>query len=601
MTKFRLKLTAAFVLLIAVSVIGSGLFAAVNLKESHMDRLRESMLREINIIQATISWPVELNDSELTTYYMETANLLKQQTDVRITFINADGKVLGDSDVDVREMDNHFNREEVVEARETGKVAFSQRFSDSVKQNMLNAAAPVIVNGEIIGYLRLGRSLQEIESSIYDLWSFYLIGLIILFVIAAFTSYHLAKGLTKPLENIMTVARQIRNMNYRARVKIKSKDEIGKLGEAINNMASSLEIQMNRILENENRLESVLENMVSGVIMIDREQKIALVNRSAENILGFSSKEMLGKKFDEGKQNLELIEIIQECMALRKAIRKEMVFHYPTERVLEINLVPLLARHEWIGVVIVLHDISDIRRLERMRSEFVANVSHELKTPVASVKGFAETLLSGALNDKDTAISFLQIIYDESERLNRLINDILELSKIESKDAPLNYSPIDMAHFIRTSIHMMKVEAAKKDIEIEMMIKEEIYIEADEDRLRQIFINLISNGINYTPEGGRVKIKVEPLLERNGDEYDRIRITIADTGMGIPKKDLPRIFERFYRVDKARSRSSGGTGLGLSIVKHLVELHRGSISVQSELGIGTRFYIDLPVIQKLYD
>jgi two-component system phosphate regulon sensor histidine kinase PhoR len=599
MNKFRLKLTLAFVLLIAISVIGSGIFAAVNLKKSHMDSLRDSMLREINMIMAMVPWSKDLTESDLAAYYSETAGHLKQYTDSRITFMNADGKVLGDSDVDAREMDNHFNREEIAEARETGKISYSQRFSDTVKQNMLNAAFPVTVEGEVVGYLRLGRSLKEIESSIYELWSYFLIGLVILFVIAALISYHLAKGLTKPLENIMTVARQIRNMNYRARVKIKSKDEIGKLGEAINNMASSLEIQMNRILENENRLESVLGNMVSGVIMIDRDQKIALVNRSAENILGLSSNEILGKRFDNGKQNLELIEIIQECIDKRMSIRDEMVFYYPTERVLEINLVPLLARHEWIGVVIVLHDISDIRRLERMRSEFVANVSHELKTPVASVKGFAETLLSGAMDDKETAKSFLQIIYDESERLNRLINDILELSKIESKRASLDYSPIDMAHFIKTSIRMLKAEAAKKDIEVELKISEGIYIEADEDRLRQIFINLISNGINYTPEGGRVKIKVEPLLHSDGDEYETVRITIADTGIGIPKKDLPRIFERFYRVDKARSRSSGGTGLGLSIVKHLVELHKGSISVQSELGMGTRFYIDLPVIQKL--
>jgi two-component system, OmpR family, phosphate regulon sensor histidine kinase PhoR len=223
-------------------------------------------------------------------------------------------------------------------------------------------------------------------------------------------------------------------------------------------------------------------------------------------------------------------------------------------------------------------------------------VSHELKTPIAAVKGFAETLLAGALNDRETAKSFLQIIFDESERLNRLIGDILELSKIESKRIPLHFSPVHMAEFIEKSLSMMSTEAEKKGIVLSAEVDEDIYLEADEDRLRQIFINLLSNGISYTQDGGKVKVRVEPIMMNMDGEYERLRIVVSDTGIGIPKKDLPRIFERFYRVDKARSRISGGTGLGLSIVKHLVELHKGTIRVESEVGMGTKFIIDLPVI-----
>jgi two-component system phosphate regulon sensor histidine kinase PhoR len=245
----------------------------------------------------------------------------------------------------------------------------------------------------------------------------------------------------------------------------------------------------------------------------------------------------------------------------------------------------------------VLHDITAIRRLEKVRSEFVANVSHELKTPVAAVKGFAETLLAGAMNDPEIAKSFLQIIYDESERLNRLIGDILELSKVESKRVPLLFSPVHLNSFVRKTLDMMQSSAVKKDISLDMQVDPELYMEADEDRLRQIMINLLSNGINYTPEGGKVKVQVEEVTAAGDGGEDKIRITISDTGIGIPKKDLPRIFERFYRVDKARSRSSGGTGLGLSIVKHLVELHKGSIRVESDIGLGSKFILDLPVIQ----
>ncbi|MNI15319.1 Alkaline phosphatase synthesis sensor protein PhoR [compost metagenome] len=249
------------------------------------------------------------------------------------------------------------------------------------------------------------------------------------------------------------------------------------------------------------------------------------------------------------------------------------------------------------GMLFLLQDVTDIRRLEAMRSEFVANVSHELKTPIAAVKGFAETLLAGGVDDEETKRSFLQIIHDEGDRLNRLIGDILELSKIESKRALLEYAPVDLKELFDSINEVLLPAASKKSIQMQQDIKEHLYIEGDEDRLRQIFMNLLSNAISYTLEGGRVK--VEAKIVYSGDEDEKIQITVSDTGMGIPKKDLPRIFERFYRVDKARSRSSGGTGLGLSIVKHLVELHHGTIRVESKIGEGSAFTVELPIMHTL--
>lgn len=239
-------------------------------------------------------------------------------------------------------------------------------------------------------------------------------------------------------------------------------------------------------------------------------------------------------------------------------------------------------------------DLHRMRELQRMRSDFVANVSHELKTPVAAVKGFAETLLSGAMNDKETAEQFLHIIYDESERLDRLIGDLTELSKIESGRSPLHFSPLNVGEVLSDVLRIMQSMARDKNITLNMEAEEMLYIEADEDRLRQILFNLVSNGIHYTMDGGKVNISAQAV--KRGDE-DRICLVVTDTGIGIPEKDLPRIFERFYRVDKARSRRSGGTGLGLSIVKHLVELHKGTIHAESESGQGTKFIIDLPILQ----
>lgn len=598
MKQFRTRLTLLFIILIGSSVLVAGVFMAIMIEKSKVDALKNSMKREIQIMIGTISSTTSIEGafSRMSPEeYAELAVYLRESAGARVTFIAADGKVNGDSDSDPTKMDNHYNREEIREARETGE-GYSKRHSDTTNRTMLYVALPIVQQNQIIGYARLSMSLEEIETTITTLWWGLLGGLLVVFAIAGAVSFRIAHQLTRPLEKITRVARQITNMNYKSRVHIRNQDEIGQLGQAINTMADSLQVQMNRIRENETRLSSVLDNMVSGVVMIDEQGVIVLLNRPAEEIMGFTSKELIGKPFDGAKLPFELTQMIQECMDRNERIRDEMNFYFPEERMLEVNLVPMIqVEQEWAGLVIVLHDITAIRRLEKVRSEFVANVSHELKTPVAAVKGFAETLLAGAMNDPAIAKQFLQIIFDESERLNRLIGDILELSKVESKRIPLQFSPVHLNSFLSKTLEMMQTEAEKKSIDLSLQASEELYLEADEDRLGQIMINLLSNGINYTPEGGKVKVKAMSILGGN-QEAEKIRIVISDTGIGIPKKDLPRIFERFYRVDKARSRSSGGTGLGLSIVKHLVELHKGTIRVESDLGIGSRFIIELPVI-----
>ncbi|MFD0695233.1 two-component system histidine kinase PnpS [Paenibacillus sp. GCM10027628] len=596
MTKFRAKLTFILILLIGCSMLIAGVFMAKVLEDSHIEALQDNMERELKVILATGEWNRSGTESELISFYTDQAKRIKASTEARLTFVRADGRVLGDSDQDPQQMDNHLTRPEIVAAAASG-VGYTTRYSDTLKEKMLYAAIPVKNGEQITGFLRIAMSLEQVAQSIRSLWYFLITGLVILFIIAGIVSYRIAKGITRPIEKMTRVAQQITNMNYKSRVPSYTNDEVGQLGQAINRMSESLQQQMERIQENERRLQGVMENMVSGIMMIDREERIMLLNPAAEDILGFSAQELLGKKYNEAKQQYEFTKLIQECIETREPIRDEMIFYYPAERILEINLNPISHEdEEWSGVLIVLHDITAVRRLERMRSEFVANVSHELKTPIAAVKGFAETLLAGALNDKETAVSFLQIIFDESERLNRLIGDILELSKIESKRIPMQFSPVYLPEFLEKSLNVLRKEAEKKHIELSMQVDDDIYIEADEDRLRQIFINLLSNGINYTQDGGKVKVRVEPLDMNADGDYERLRIIVSDTGIGIPKKDLPRIFERFYRVDKARSRSSGGTGLGLSIVKHLVELHRGTIRVDSEVGMGTKFTIELPVI-----
>lgn len=592
LNSFRARLTFILIVMIAGSVTAAGLFMIQTFKENHISLLEDNMVSQMQFMAAKLDWRSgELE--ELIPFYTKEAKELKTFTAARVTFIRSDGVVIGDSDYDAHEMDNHLTRAEVQDAFDKG-VGRAVRASETMDQSMIYVAIPVkVIPGSDPYVIRLAMSLVEVDQSIGKLTMVLIIGLLILFVIAAMISYRIALGLTRPLEQITKVAKRIKNMDYTARVKVRKQDEIGELGTAINAMADSLQVQMTRIKQNESQLESVLANMINGVVMIDAKGQILLMNRRAEEVLGFSAKELVGRHFAEAKQQYELAQIIQEALDTRKHLREEITFYFPEERLLELNLVPISQSGpgEFGGVLLVLQDVSAIRRLERMRSEFVANVSHELKTPIAAVKGFAETLLGGAVKDEETTRSFLQIIFDESERLNRLIGDILELSKIESRRVPLYFSPVELEGFMAKTFTLLESEAQRRGIQLIRQTESGLYVEADEDRLRQIVVNLLSNGINYTPEGGRVTVAI------HASDQDHIRITISDTGIGIPKKDLPRIFERFYRVDKARSRSSGGTGLGLSIVKHLVELHKGTLSVNSTVGVGTTFTIELPILQ----
>ncbi|WP_438431921.1 two-component system histidine kinase PnpS [Gorillibacterium sp. sgz500922] len=597
--RYRTRLTLVFLLLIGLSVLAAGLFSAQLLRNSYMSSLETNMDREIRVLLATSDWAKTGSEPETEAYYTALIRELRESAGSRVTYIRSDGKVLGDSDHDIQGMGNHLDREEIREAG-VGRTGYAVRHSATLNENMMYAAEAVAdSSGETVGYIRLAMSLHAVEDSLRRFWLFLLAGLAALFVLAGILSYRIARSMTRPLEKITRVAQQITNLDYRSRVNIRSRDEIGQLGHAINTMAEGLETQLGRIMENESRLQSVMDSMQSGILMVDREERVMLLNRKAEEFLGFSAEELLNHAYSAANQQYEFSQLVQTCLETGDTLRDEMVFYFPEERIVEVSTTPVLdGQGNMAAVLIVLNDITAVRRLEKMRSEFVANVSHELKTPIAAVKGFAETLLNGAMADPDTATAFVKIIYDESDRLNRLIGDILELSKIESRRVPLTFSPIDLSDFLATSLRMVQTEADKKNIRLLFKPTAPLYLEADEDRLRQILLNLLSNGISYTPEGGEVQVRAEHVPGERDDQDDRVRIIVSDTGIGIPKKDVPRIFERFYRVDKARSRSSGGTGLGLSIVKHLVELHRGTIRVESTVGAGSSFIIELPVLHQ---
>lgn len=593
MKPFRNRLTLIMMTLIGLSMLGAGLAMANVFKSSHIGLQEENMGREIKLIQATMEFPPLAGDQKFS-YYTEKSEMFEALADARVTFIQKDGTVIGDSESDPVSMDNHADREEMIQAEAEG-LGSTIRYSSTLGEDMIYVAIPV-KQGSFDGFIRLAMSLKEVDQGVRQGWTVMGAGIIVLFIIAAFVSYRVAASLTSPLEKITSVARRITRQDYDARVQLNRKDEIGQLSLAINGMADSLQTQLKTIRDNEDLLQSVLNNMTGGILMLSYDGSIVLINRAAEEMLGVKAEHVTGKPYRELRQHYELTKLIEEGLEHRTNFREERNLYYPVESIVRMDGVAMIQDDgSYRGMLFLMQDVTDIRRLERMRSEFVANVSHELKTPLAAVKGFAETLLGG-VEDEKTSRSFLQIIYDESERLNRLIRDILELSKIESKRIAMEYSPIHLFPFFQSLVEFMQPEANKKRIILNMEVPEELFLEGDEDKLRQIFTNLLSNAINYTQEGGRVQLIVRDM--HVNEHGDTVQFIVRDSGLGIPKKDLPRIFERFYRVNKSRSRSSGGTGLGLSIVKHLVDLHHGTIKVESELGLGSSFIIEMPLLQE---
>ncbi len=366
-------------------------------------------------------------------------------------------------------------------------------------------------------------------------------------------------------------------------------EEVFPMGRALAEAASVLRKKMKELEESKHRLEVLLAHMNSGVILVDRHGRVGLVNPAAEFFLGIRGADVTGKTHVEAVKNYQLSSLIADVLASGEPRDAEVSLIFPRERILQVHSAPIPGKgREVRGVVVVFHDISEIRRLERLRAEFVANVSHELKTPVTTLKGFAETLLQGALYNYRAAEEFVQIIHEEAERLSRLVCDLLELSRLESREARMHLEELDLGAEVRRIAEKLLPQFQKKGLRLQVVSPEKrLFAWADRDRFEQVLLNLLDNSLKYTPPGGQVAVCFQ-------EEPEEIVISVRDTGIGIPEEDLPRIFERFYRVDKARSRKLGGTGLGLAIVKHIVEAHGGRVGVESKPGEGSTFFFTLP-------
>ncbi len=435
----------------------------------------------------------------------------------------------------------------------------------------------------------LAVSIQANEiTNIYDrlIQGSLLIGVLVA-AAAVGVAYLLNRAITSPLQNLLVAVRRLQEREFGRKVLVQSTDEIGQLGKAFNELSETLEELFFTISDREGTLDTVLSSMDDGVVAVNMRREVILANRAAADLFHHGAEAMIGKNQFEATRNEELSRLLEKTMDGRNSFSQEMRLRSGSERTIAVTSSPLEDQRGRIqGAVAVMRDVTSLRHLEQMRQEFVANVSHELRTPLTSIKGFAETLLNGNLENRELSERFLTIINNETDRMISLINDLLDLSRIESGKQPLKKAAVDMKEVFADTVLMLKGKADEKGVIIENNVYNSAIVEGDEKLLKQVALNLVDNGVKYNSPGGKVWIEAERGL-------DSIEFIVGDTGLGIPTEHLDRIFERFYRVDKGRARHMGGTGLGLAITKHIIDKHKGTIAIESRVGKGTKIRITL--------
>jgi len=581
------KITLIFGIIITIVLFGIYIYLNNNLQEHIYQHIKASLLKETSLSKSFFEqyYTKGVQAQELD----KIADKIGKDLDLRVTIIGLDGTVLGDSELDSRQLaeaENHLYRPEVQQALRSG-VGESSRFSTTVKKDMVYIAS-VLEAKEKGGIIRLSMPLSEIDLILNNLKRLLVTSVLLAFILAIITSFVASVVISKPIKEMSSMAKAIAGGDFSKRVSISAKDEIGDLAKAFNFMTEQIRTRIEEVTSSKSRFEAVLLSMFEGIMVVDIKGTILLMNQPLKDFL-LVKENPVGKKPLEIVRNIEIQEIADNSLRLKRGVEsREISVFLPEEKILLLHATPIIRDGKTEGAVLVFHDITELRRLERVRQDFVANVSHELRTPVASIKGYAETLLEGALEDKENAEDFLKIIYSDSDRLARLIDDLLDLSKIESGKLKLTLKPTALEPIIKRVVYGLNKQAKDKSIKIQIDTPLDLPdILADETRVAQVLLNLIDNAIKYTESKGLITISA-----KEKDKF--VQINVSDTGVGIPEKDIPRLFERFYRVDKVRSRELGGTGLGLSIVKHIVQAHGGQVSVQSVLGQGCTFSFTIP-------
>jgi two-component system phosphate regulon sensor histidine kinase PhoR len=506
---------------------------------------------------------------------------------VRVTLIAADGHVLADSQTDASSMESHADRPEFREAMRTGE-GRSIRQSVSLKQPLIYYAVRVYLPGDLPVVIRLSLPMEGIDEPLGRfranvwLWS------LLIFLIAGAIAMLMSRTYTDRVERLREFSRRVAEGDFRPLPADGTGDTLEALGSSLNQTAARLDRTIRTLTEERNLSSAILGSMVEGVAVVNGAERLVFTNPGFASILGLDIPPVAGSALLEVVRQTELIEAVRRVLAGEPRVEAEIATGTLRQHFFAATVASVRAG-ETSGAVIVLHDITELRKLERIRRDFVANVSHEFRTPLTAIQGFAETLIAGALDDPENRVRFLNIILEHARRLARLTEDLLKLSQMDADRLELEIRPVKVTQLIESCYETARHRAAEKELTLALDLSDRLPdVVGDARRLQEVLQNLLDNAIQYTLPGGKIVLTA-------GMKNDEVVFTVSDTGIGIPTADQPRIFERFYRVDAARSREAGGTGLGLAIAKHLVEVHGGRIWVESEIGAGSKFYFSVPL------
>ena len=508
---------------------------------------------------------------------------------VRVTVITADGVVLADSQSDPQTMENHAGRPEIRDALTKGD-GLSVRHSVTINRDLLYYAARFSAPSAPPVVLRFAMPLGTVDNEVWAFRRRLWLSSLVMLLVTGMVSLVISRSFSSRVERLQSFSRRVAEGDFRPIDADRSGDALEVLAVSLNDTAARLDGAIRTLTEERNLSSAILGSMVEGVAVVNSGERLLFANQGFAEILELDNPPQSGRSLVEVVRQTELLEAVRAVLKGEPRVEAEIVTGTLRQRFFAVTVASVSAM-ETSGAVIVLHDITDLRKLERVRRDFVANVSHEFKTPLTAIQGFAETLLAGAMDDPRNRIRFLQIILEHSRRLARLTDDLLELSKMDADRLDLELDRLSVSQFVQSCLETAQRPATEKNLRVSANLKGSLRdIAADRRRLAEVLQNLLDNAIQYTPSGGQIVVSAS-------SDGDQVTFTVSDTGIGIPRTDQPRIFERFYRVDVARSREVGGTGLGLSIAKHLVEAHGGRIWVESEVGQGSKFHFTVPVFQ----
>lgn len=508
---------------------------------------------------------------------------------VRVTVIASDGLVLADSQSDPQTMENHAGRPEIREALANGD-GLSVRHSVSINRDLLYYAARFSMPSGPPIVLRFAVPLLTVNDEVWAFRRRFWLSSVVMLLVTGMASLLISRTFSRRVERLQSFSRRVAEGDFRPIDADRSGDALEALAVSLNDSATRLDRAMRTLREERNLSAAILGSMVEGVAVVNSSERLLFANEGFAGILELDAPPQPGRSLLEVVRQTELIEAVRDVLKGAPRVEAEIVTGTLRQRFFAATVASVKAT-ENSGAVVVLHDITDLRKLERVRRDFVANVSHEFKTPLTAIQGFAETLLAGAMDDPQHRVRFLQIILEHSRRLARLTDDLLELSKMDADRLALEVDRLSASQLVQSCVETTQRVANEKHLRVSINLPQCLPdVAADRRRIAEVLQNLLDNAIQYTPAGGEIVVSASA----GGQE---VTFTVSDTGIGIPQVDQPRIFERFYRVDVARSREVGGTGLGLSIAKHLVEAHGGRIWVESEVGRGSQFHFTVPVFQ----